>query len=117
EYIYTLGHTLTFSSLPGCPPPKPSHETAQQKLRWWSMARRKREFTPDDKKDDGYWDKRKKNNEAAKRSREKRRVSDLALEGRVLALLEENARLKAELLALKFRFELSFYPFLFCPMK
>ncbi|XP_060109182.1 uncharacterized protein LOC132581788 [Heteronotia binoei] len=71
-----------------------------------STARRKREFTPDDKKDNGYWDKRKKNNEAAKRSREKRRVSDLALEGRVLALLEENARLKAELLALKFRFGL-----------
>lgn len=71
-----------------------------------TMARRKREFTPDEKKDNGYWDKRKKNNEAAKRSREKRRVSDLALEGRVLALLEENARLKAELLALKFRFGL-----------
>ncbi|XP_007439619.1 uncharacterized protein LOC103059855 isoform X2 [Python bivittatus] len=71
-----------------------------------TMARRKREFTPDEKKDDGYWDKRKKNNEAAKRSREKRRVSDLALEGRVLALLEENAHLKAELLALKFRFGL-----------
>ncbi|XP_042307227.1 uncharacterized protein LOC121922192 [Sceloporus undulatus] len=71
-----------------------------------TMARRKREFTPDEKKDDGYWDKRKKNNEAAKRSREKRRVSDLALESRVLALLEENARLKAELLALKFRFGL-----------
>ncbi|XP_054859385.1 nuclear factor interleukin-3-regulated protein-like [Eublepharis macularius] len=71
-----------------------------------TTARRKREFTPDEKKDDGYWDKRKKNNEAAKRSREKRRVSDLALEGRVLALLEENARLKAELLALKFRFGL-----------
>ncbi|XP_077185914.1 uncharacterized protein LOC143833692 [Paroedura picta] len=71
-----------------------------------AAARRKREFTPDEKKDDGYWDKRKKNNEAAKRSREKRRVSDLALEGRVLALLEENARLKAELLALKFRFGL-----------
>uniref|UniRef100_A0A8D0GZ87 BZIP domain-containing protein n=1 Tax=Sphenodon punctatus TaxID=8508 RepID=A0A8D0GZ87_SPHPU len=71
-----------------------------------AAVRRKREFTPDEKKDDGYWDKRKKNNEAAKRSREKRRVSDLALESRVLALLEENARLKAELLALKFRFGL-----------
>ncbi|XP_053868406.1 uncharacterized protein LOC128828082 [Malaclemys terrapin pileata] len=69
-------------------------------------ARRKREFTPEDKKDDGYWDKRKKNNEAAKRSREKRRVNDLVLESRVLVLLEENARLKAELLALKFRFGL-----------
>ncbi|KAM6957885.1 LOW QUALITY PROTEIN: nuclear factor, interleukin 3 regulated, member 6 [Aplochiton taeniatus] len=68
--------------------------------------RRKREFIPSEKKDDGYWDKRKKNNEAAKRSREKRRVNDMVLENRVLALLEENARLRAELLALKFRFGL-----------
>lgn len=67
-------------------------------------VRRKREFIPHEKKDDGYWDKRKKNNEAAKRSREKRRVNDMVLENRVLALLEENARLRAELLALKFRF-------------
>ncbi|XP_063058124.1 nuclear factor, interleukin 3 regulated, member 3 [Engraulis encrasicolus] len=68
--------------------------------------RRKREFIPDERKDDSYWDKRKKNNEAAKRSREKRRVNDVVLEGRVMALLEENARLRAELLALKFRFGL-----------
>ncbi|KAM7372453.1 hypothetical protein PAMP_009617 [Pampus punctatissimus] len=71
-----------------------------------SSIRRKREFIPVDKKDDGYWDKRRKNNEAAKRSREKRRVNDMVLENRVLALLEENARLRAELLALKFRFGL-----------
>lgn len=71
-----------------------------------ASLRRKREFIPTDKKDDGYWDKRKKNNEAAKRSREKRRVNDMVLENRVLALLEENARLRAELLALKFRFGL-----------
>ncbi|KAK2916806.1 hypothetical protein Q8A67_001180 [Cirrhinus molitorella] len=71
-----------------------------------TSARRKREFIPHEKKDDGYWDKRKKNNEAAKRSREKRRVNDMVLENRVLALLEENARLRAELLALKFRFGL-----------
>ncbi|XP_054463724.1 nuclear factor, interleukin 3 regulated, member 6 [Anoplopoma fimbria] len=71
-----------------------------------SSARRKREFIPVDKKDEGYWDKRRKNNEAAKRSREKRRVNDMVLESRVLALLEENARLRAELLALKFRFGL-----------
>ncbi|XP_010871129.2 uncharacterized protein LOC105012160 [Esox lucius] len=68
--------------------------------------RRKREFTPADKKDDGYWDKRRKNNEAAKRSREKRRANDVVLETRVLGLLEENARLRAELLAIKFRFGL-----------
>eukprot|EP00062_Callorhinchus_milii_P021034 gi/632977328/ref/XP_007905285.1/ PREDICTED: nuclear factor interleukin-3-regulated protein-like [Callorhinchus milii] len=69
-----------------------------------SAIRRKREFIPDSRKDDSYWDKRKKNNEAAKRSREKRRVNDMVLENRVLSLLEENARLRAELLALKFRF-------------
>lgn len=68
--------------------------------------RRKREFISDEKKDEGYWDKRKKNNEAAKRSREKRRANDMVLEGRVLGLLEENARLRAELLALKYRFGL-----------
>lgn len=71
-----------------------------------NSARRKREFIPDEKKDDGYWDKRRKNNEAAKRSREKRRANDMVLERRVLGLLEENARLRAELLALKFRFGL-----------
>ncbi|KAJ7992691.1 hypothetical protein DPEC_G00281310 [Dallia pectoralis] len=71
-----------------------------------NTLRRKREFIPTEKKDDGYWDKRKKNNEAAKRSREKRRVNDMVLENRVLALLEENARLRAELLAIKFRFGL-----------
>ncbi|XP_029913551.1 nuclear factor, interleukin 3 regulated, member 6 [Myripristis murdjan] len=71
-----------------------------------SAIRRKREFIPHDKKDEGYWDKRRKNNEAAKRSREKRRVNDMVLENRVLSLLEENARLRAELLALKFRFGL-----------
>lgn len=71
-----------------------------------SGARRKREFTNEEKKDEGYWDKRRKNNEAAKRSREKRRANDMVLEQRVLGLLEENARLRAELLALKFRFGL-----------
>ncbi|XP_026862430.2 nuclear factor, interleukin 3 regulated, member 6 isoform X2 [Electrophorus electricus] len=71
-----------------------------------STLRRKREFIPQEKKDEGYWDKRKKNNEAAKRSREKRRVNDMVLENRMLNLLEENARLRAELLALKFRFGL-----------
>lgn len=68
--------------------------------------RRKRESVPAENKDEGYWDKRKKNNEAAKRSREKRRISDMVVENKVLALLEDNARLKAELLALKFRFGL-----------
>lgn len=68
--------------------------------------RRKRDSIPAENKDEGYWEKRKKNNEAAKRSREKRRISDMVVENKVLALIEDNARLKAEILALKFRFGL-----------
>ncbi|TEA33252.1 hypothetical protein DBR06_SOUSAS8010110, partial [Sousa chinensis] len=61
-------------------------------------------FMPEEKKDTVYWEKRRKNNEAAKRSREKRRLNDAALEGRLDALLEENALLRTELRALKHRF-------------
>ncbi|CAO2596067.1 Nuclear factor interleukin-3-regulated protein [Lemmus lemmus] len=53
-----------------------------------------------------YWEKRRKNNEAAKRSREKRRLNDLVLENKLIALGEENATLKAELLSLKLKFGL-----------
>ncbi|KAM9482276.1 nuclear factor, interleukin 3 regulated, member 5 [Clarias gariepinus] len=69
-------------------------------------CRRKREFISDDHKDASYWEKRRKNNEAAKRSREKRRVNDMVLENRVMALNEENLRLKTEILQLKLRFGL-----------
>lgn len=69
-------------------------------------CRRKREFISDDKKDASYWEKRRKNNEAAKRSREKRRLNDMVLENRVMALNDENVRLKTELLQLKLRFGL-----------
>lgn len=68
--------------------------------------RRQREFMPEEKKDTVYWEKRRKNNEAAKRSREKRRLNDVAIEGRLAMLLEENAVLRAELQALKLRFGL-----------
>ncbi|XP_067886254.1 nuclear factor interleukin-3-regulated protein [Heterodontus francisci] len=71
-----------------------------------SSCRRKREFIPDEKKDALYWEKRRKNNEAAKRSREKRRLNDIVLENKLMALGEENARLKSELLALKLKFGL-----------
>lgn len=64
-------------------------------------ARRKREMTPLERKDEVYWNKRKKNNDAAKRSREKRRLKDLMLEGRLLALSHENAQLRAQLLHLR----------------
>ncbi|KAJ3614988.1 hypothetical protein NHX12_018557 [Muraenolepis orangiensis] len=79
----------------------------QSKSSKTSMAsRRKREFISDEKKDASYWEKRRKNNEAAKRSREKRRLNDMVLENRVMALNEENVRLKMELLQLKLRFGL-----------
>ncbi|KAL2295003.1 hypothetical protein Nmel_018147 [Mimus melanotis] len=69
-------------------------------------SRRKREFMPDDKKDTMYWEKRRKNNEAAKRSREKRRLNDVAMESQLAALSRENALLRTELLSLKLRFGL-----------
>ncbi|XP_044541314.1 NFIL3 like protein [Gracilinanus agilis] len=70
------------------------------------VTRRQREFMPEEKKDTTYWEKRRKNNEAAKRSREKRRLNDVAVEGRLAALKEENALLRAELMALKLHFGL-----------
>lgn len=71
-----------------------------------TTCRRKREFIPEEKKDHQYWERRRKNNEAAKRSREKRRINDIVLENKLLALGEENASLKAELLSLKLKFGL-----------
>uniref|UniRef100_A0A1A8RVP5 BZIP domain-containing protein n=1 Tax=Nothobranchius rachovii TaxID=451742 RepID=A0A1A8RVP5_9TELE len=92
----------TIPSVPGTPPrlgrlikPKPN-----------VSCRRKRQFISDEKKDASYWEKRRKNNEAAKRSREKRRLNDMVLENRVIALNDENVRLKTELLQLKLRFGL-----------
>lgn len=69
-------------------------------------SRRKREFIPEEKKDALYWEKRRKNNEAAKRSREKRRMNDYVLETHLVALKDENARLSAELMAIKLHFGL-----------
>lgn len=66
------------------------------------ITRRKREMTPNEKKDAKYRDKRLKNNEAAKRSREKRKLSDLMREGQLLALSDENARLRARVLSLQY---------------
>uniref|UniRef100_A0A8C6TD93 Nuclear factor, interleukin 3 regulated n=1 Tax=Neogobius melanostomus TaxID=47308 RepID=A0A8C6TD93_9GOBI len=71
-----------------------------------TTCRRKREFIPEEKKDHQYWERRRKNNEAAKRSREKRRINDMVLENKLLALGEENASLKEELLSLKLKFGL-----------
>ncbi|XP_070775299.1 nuclear factor, interleukin 3 regulated, member 5 [Enoplosus armatus] len=101
----------TFSSYSGSlPSPTPeggARISRQSKGNKPNMSgRRKREFISDEKKDASYWEKRRKNNEAAKRSREKRRLNDMVLENRVMALNEENVRLKTELLQLKLRFGL-----------
>ncbi|CAL8330096.1 unnamed protein product [Lota lota] len=94
-------------SLPSPLPEGGSRSGRQSKSSKTSLAsRRKREFISDEKKDASYWEKRRKNNEAAKRSREKRRLNDMVLENRVMALNEENVRLKTELLQLKLRFGL-----------
>lgn len=71
-----------------------------------SCSRKQREFIPDNRKDEQYWEKRRKNNEAARRSREKRRLHDMVLENRIVALEQENGRLRGELVMLKKRFGL-----------
>ncbi|XP_029293821.1 nuclear factor interleukin-3-regulated protein-like [Cottoperca gobio] len=101
----------TFSSYSGSirsPSPEGGARSSRQSKGSKSNAscRRKREFISDEKKDASYWEKRRKNNEAAKRSREKRRLNDMVLENRVMALNEENVRIKTELLQLKLRFGL-----------
>ncbi|XP_071762358.2 nuclear factor interleukin-3-regulated protein [Centroberyx gerrardi] len=83
-----------------------SHKISGIPFKAKTTCRRKREFIPDEKKDTVYWERRRKNNEAAKRSREKRRINDMVLENKLMALGEENASLKAELLSLKLKFGL-----------
>lgn len=68
--------------------------------------RKQREFIPDAKKDESYWDRRRRNNEAAKRSREKRRFNDMVLEQRVIELTKENHILKAQLDAIKDKYNI-----------
>lgn len=83
-----------------------SHKISAIPFKAKTTCRRKREFIPEEKKDTLYWERRRKNNEAAKRSREKRRINDMVLENKLMALGEENASLKAELLSLKLKFGL-----------
>ncbi|CAG5118537.1 unnamed protein product [Candidula unifasciata] len=67
--------------------------------------RRFREFVPDEQKNEIYWEKRRKNNEAARKSREKRRMQDMVMEGRITTLEDDNSKLRQELLALKKKFK------------
>ncbi|KTG40117.1 hypothetical protein cypCar_00001413 [Cyprinus carpio] len=105
--LETLETFSTYSeSLPSPQITSPPRQGRLVKPKPNMTCRRKREFISDEKKDESYWEKRRKNNEAAKRSREKRRLNDMVLENRVMALNEENVRLKTELLQLKLRFGL-----------
>ncbi|XP_019906089.2 nuclear factor interleukin-3-regulated protein [Esox lucius] len=102
-----LDNLETFSNYEESLPSPQETPSRQGRLIKPNMScRRKREFISDEKKDASYWEKRRKNNEAAKRSREKRRLNDMVLENRVMALNDENCRLKTELLQLKLRFGL-----------
>lgn len=67
------------------------------------VTRRKKQAIPSDKKDAAYWAKRVKNNEAAKRSREKKKFKELVVEGQLLALSDENARLRAQMFSIQYR--------------
>ncbi|XP_037958241.1 uncharacterized protein DDB_G0292186 [Teleopsis dalmanni] len=84
-----------------------NHKSNSQHHKELFTQRKQREFTPDNKKDDSYWDRRRRNNEAAKRSREKRRYNDMVLEQRVVELTKENHVLKAQLDAIKDKFNIS----------
>lgn len=84
--------------------PQSALTAAQKEL---FSQRKQREFTPDNKKDESYWDRRRRNNEAAKRSREKRRYNDMVLEQRVIELTKENHVLKAQLDAIRDKFNIS----------
>ena len=72
----------------------------------FSLPPRYREQIPEEQKDVQYWEKRRRNNEAARKSREKRRIHDMVLEGRITSLESANTRLRRELLSLKERYNL-----------
>lgn len=88
-------------------PNSPSPYDGSMKRKDMFSQRKQREFIPDAKKDDSYWDRRRRNNEAAKRSREKRRFNDMVLEQRVIELTKENHVLKAQLDAIKDKYNIS----------
>lgn len=56
---------------------------------------------PDHMKDDNYREKRKRNNDSARRSREKRKMNDMAMEQKLLELTKENDLLKSKLNSLE----------------
>ncbi|KAH8306671.1 hypothetical protein KR044_006302 [Drosophila immigrans] len=99
------GHGHSLMGKPANGGGSPSTMTAAQKELF--SQRKQREFTPDNKKDESYWDRRRRNNEAAKRSREKRRYNDMVLEQRVIELTKENHVLKAQLDAIRDKFNIS----------
>lgn len=73
------------------------HPTSDDDTGSEKRSSRRKSTIPDTSKDETYWEKRKRNNEAAKRSREKRRINDMAVEARLMELSRENSLLKNEL--------------------
>ena len=69
-------------------------------------TRKHREFIPELRKDDHYWSKRRKNNDAAKRSREKRRINDIAMGATIHEVTDYNNFLLKEIESLKKHFGL-----------
>uniref|UniRef100_T1GXJ9 BZIP domain-containing protein n=1 Tax=Megaselia scalaris TaxID=36166 RepID=T1GXJ9_MEGSC len=56
---------------------------------------------PDEQKDDKYYERRKRNNEAAKKSRDARKIREDRIAFRAAILEQENAILRAQLLAMR----------------
>ncbi len=75
----------------------------------WNMPRNIRKpptYFPNSQKDASYWIKRRKNNEAAKKSRDKRRLIEVAKSERLAQLMRLNALMRKELRAIKRTFGL-----------
>ncbi|VDM48882.1 unnamed protein product [Toxocara canis] len=71
--------------------------TSPNPLRSDSASSQRRPSAGENARDEAYWEKRRRNNDAAKRSREKRRMNDMAMEQRLIELAKENSILKSRL--------------------
>ena len=87
-------------------PEFPYSDSGLQKNNAGFTTRKHREFIPEFRKDDQYWSKRRKNNDAAKRSREKRRLNDIAMGATIHELTEHNTFLWKEIDSIKKHFGL-----------
>jgi len=105
EYMLSSSQSMAGSLSPQSPtcgmPASRSRSSSFSRLQ-----RKEREFVPEYRKDNQYWLKRQKNNEAAKRSREKRRMNDMAMSDKLSHVSEEKHKVEMELEAIKRHFGL-----------